>query len=409
MKGISRTLRIAAGIAQGGILALSLYQSFITIAGRARAGRAVRPQATDDSRPLPAIGAIICARNEEVAITDAVAGLLGQDYPRDLFRVAVMAHNCTDRTVELARAAGATVVEVVTQTPGKVHGLRAGLQLYGDHCDLIGVFDADTRIQPGLFRQIAAASHGEDCLQAETVPHDVHAVVASGYGLGRKARNLLWWQPRAALGLGSTINGTGFFIRPAVLAAMLSESHTLTEDLELTARLYASGRRVAYLPGVQVVVEEPERFASSMKQRLRWVRGHLGVVWFTWPALARRAAGGDVRAFDMAIYLLTPTRLITRVGVSGMAAATVFRAPFAFPVWVVAPSVALEWVLPFGVLVRERVVEPSLEGARTTLTHALLSLCWFPLGVAALFTARVKAWDRTPRAAAGERDAVRTR
>lgn len=407
MKAISRALRVVAAIAQGGILALSLYQSFITTAGRARAGRGQRRQPADESRPLPAIAAIICARNEEAAITSAVAGLLAQDYPRNLLRVAVMAHNCTDRTVELARAAGATVVEVVTETPGKVHGLRAGLRLYGDHCDLIGVFDADTRVPPDLFRQVAAASPGEDCLQAETVPHDVHAAVAGGYGLGRKARNLLWWQPRAALGLGSTINGTGFFIRPAVLAAMLGESHTLTEDLELTARLYASGRRVAYLPGVQVVVEEPERFGSSMQQRLRWVRGHLGVVRFTWPALARRAAGGDVRALDMAIYLLTPTRLITRVGVSGMAAATLFRAPFAFSAWVVGPLVALEWVLPFAVLVRERVVEPSLEGARTTLTHALLSLCWFPLGVAALFTARVKAWDRTPRAASGERDAVR--
>ncbi|MBI5947068.1 MAG: glycosyltransferase [Chloroflexi bacterium] len=409
MNGISRTLRIAAVAVQGGILALSLYQSFITVAGRARASRPAKPREEDAGRPLPSIAAIICARNEEVAITDAVAGLLGQDYPAHLSRVAVMAHNCTDKTAELAREAGATVVEVLTEAPGKVHGLRAGLQLYGDHCDLIGVFDADTRVKPSLFHQIAAASAGEDCLQAETIPHDVHAVVASGYGLGRKARNLLWWQPRAALGLGSTINGTGFFIRPAVLAAMLGESHTLTEDLELTARLYASGRRVAYLPGVQVVVEEPEQFSSSMKQRLRWVRGHLGVVRFTWPALARRAATGDARAFDMAVYLLTPTRLITRVGVSGMAAATVLRAPFAFPVWVVGPSVALEWVLPFGVLVRERVVEPSLEGARTTLTHALLSLCWFPLGVAALFTARVKAWDLTPRAAAGDRDAVPTR
>ena len=53
---------------------------------------------------------VIPAHNEEDVIGTTVRRLFEQQqYPKDLFDVYVIAHNCTDRTAERARNAGATV------------------------------------------------------------------------------------------------------------------------------------------------------------------------------------------------------------------------------------------------------------------------------------------------------------
>ena len=61
--------------------------------------------------------ALIPAHNEEDGIETTVRSLWAQTIVPD--RVIVMADNCTDRTVELARAAGAEVEETVDNTAKK--------------------------------------------------------------------------------------------------------------------------------------------------------------------------------------------------------------------------------------------------------------------------------------------------
>ena len=55
--------------------------------------------------------AIVPAHNEENVIEELVESLKGQDYPKDLYDIFVIADNCTDNTAEVARRAGAIVYE----------------------------------------------------------------------------------------------------------------------------------------------------------------------------------------------------------------------------------------------------------------------------------------------------------
>ncbi len=73
---------------------------------------------------------LIPAHNEEDVIYHAVKHLIEtQDYPRDKFDVFVVAHNCTDRTAELAGQAGAKVL-VLDDPPGQKTYLYAPIK----HC-----------------------------------------------------------------------------------------------------------------------------------------------------------------------------------------------------------------------------------------------------------------------------------
>lgn len=391
---LPRAARWSLAAAQALIVFISLYQSLVTALGYARRNR---PRRATAPAPLPHIGLVVCARNEEAVIERIVRDLNAQEYPRDLFDVIVVAHNCTDGTASAAARAGAFVVAHTTADPGKARAVEAGIGAFDGRPDLIGIFDADARAEPGLLAAVALRSREDDCIQAEAVPIEDPEWLAAGYGFGRKARNLFWWRPREALGLGTTISGCGWFIRPALLHRYLEGSHTLTEDLELTARLYADGHRVAYLSAVRVAVGEPRELSTSVRQRLRWVRGHLGVLRWHWPRLAARAVRGDLRALDMAIYILVPTRMLTRLGTSLALAFTLLRVPFALPLAVTGLAAAAEWCVPAYIGWRERLVSLNTTSFSLAARHSVLGLLWFPIGFWALLTSRVRAWDATPR------------
>ena len=69
------------------------------------------------------------------------------------------------------------------------------------------------------------------------------------------------------------IAGSVYAIRADVLRKF-GWSHSLTEDWELTLRLYASGYKVLYTPLVQAAAECPSTLASLFRQRMRWAEGH---------------------------------------------------------------------------------------------------------------------------------------
>lgn len=394
MKVAWRGFKIAALAAQALVVFVSLYQAAITTSGYVRRKRGHLPPV---SQELPSFGLIVCARNEEAVVGRIVRDLLGQEYPRELVEVVVVAHNCDDDTAGEAARAGASVIVLADRATGKSFPIQAGLEVLAHRCDFVGVFDADARVEPGLLRAVAERSAGEDCLQAEAVPIEDPEWLAAGYGFGRKARNLFWWRPRETLGLGTTITGCGWFIRPEVFRAVFPHARTLTEDLELTASLYATGHKVAYVSAARVAIGEPREFKSSVRQRTRWVRGHLNVVRMRWPALAWRAAKGDRRALDMALYMVMPTRLLTRTGVTGALGLTLLRAPFALPWFVVVPAVFGEWAVPAFIAWRERLVGANRTGIELAVRHGVLSLMWFPIGLWALVTARVNVWESMPR------------
>ncbi len=116
-----------------------------------------------------------------------------------------------------------------------------------------------------------------------------------------------------------------------------------------------------------------------MRQRLRWVRGHLGVLRWHWPRLAGRALRGDLRALDMALYILLPTRMLTRVGTSGALLLALLRMPFALPLAFTGVAVATEWGVPAFIGWRERLVALNATSLRLAARHSVLSLLWFPI------------------------------
>ncbi len=111
------------------------------------------------------------------------------------------------------------------------------------------------------------------------------------------------------------LTGSGYFIWRSDLEDVGAwTSLAPTEDLDLSAKLLASGRRIALLPGAPLAEEALVNFRSVLRQKERWVRGSMLAMFTalrnprrTWPLLL---------FFSMPAwgYLLTPW-----LGIMGLA------------------------------------------------------------------------------------------
>jgi cellulose synthase/poly-beta-1,6-N-acetylglucosamine synthase-like glycosyltransferase len=78
---------------------------------------------------------------------------------------------------------------------------------------------------------------------------------------------------REILGLLKQISGSVYMIRADVLRSIGWET-SITEDFQLTLKLYEQGYKVVYTPYIQAPAECVSTLKRLIKQRMRWAEGH---------------------------------------------------------------------------------------------------------------------------------------
>jgi cellulose synthase/poly-beta-1,6-N-acetylglucosamine synthase-like glycosyltransferase len=236
------------------------------------------------------ITVLIPAHNEEGCISETLASLKSQSHPPE--RIVVVADNCTDRTVALAREAGVEVFETVANTQKKAGGLNQALAKVmpgmGDN-DCVMVMDADTTLDAGFL---------EGAVRRLTDDRALMAVGGLFYGeegaglIGQFQRNEYTRYQRELKrrrGRVFVLTGTASVFRSRALRAVAEErgrtlpgvpgdvydTVALTEDNELTIALKSLGALMISPAECTVVTEVMPSWRALWSQRLRWQRGAL--------------------------------------------------------------------------------------------------------------------------------------
>jgi cellulose synthase/poly-beta-1,6-N-acetylglucosamine synthase-like glycosyltransferase len=115
-------------------------------------GRA--PAAVAPVRAAPDVSLIVAAHDEEKVIERKVRNALGLDYPRERLEVIVASDGSSDRTVELARIAGADLVLELPRA-GKVAAQNAAVERARG--ELLAFSDANAFWAPDAMRQLVAS------------------------------------------------------------------------------------------------------------------------------------------------------------------------------------------------------------------------------------------------------------
>jgi len=123
----------------------ALYPLAAAVVARIR----TKPIAIDDGW-LPTVAVIVAAYNEEDAIERRIANLRELDYPKALLEIVVTSDASTDRTEELATAAGARVIR--NPRGGKVAAQDAAVRV--TEAEVVAFSDANATWAPDALRKL---------------------------------------------------------------------------------------------------------------------------------------------------------------------------------------------------------------------------------------------------------------
>ncbi len=271
---------------------------------------------------------IVPSHNEEAGIAETVKSLLLVDYPPALRRVVVVADNCTDKTADRAREAGAMVLERNDTTKrGKGYALNFAFErcLAEGFADAVLVVDADTSVSPNLLRAFAARFEaGAQAVQAEYGVRNPNAswrtrLMVIALALFHELRS----RARERMGVSCGLRGNGMGFTKRILAEIPHDAFSIVEDVEYGIRLGRAGHRVAYVAEAHVLGEMVATAKESQSQRERWEGGRIQMARrYGLPLAAEGLSRGNLMLFDLGMDLVVPPLTYVVLGaVLGFAAA----------------------------------------------------------------------------------------
>lgn len=268
--------------------------------------------------------AILPAHNEEAVIGNLIESLKNQDYPKELLDIYVIADNCTDNTVKIAKEAGAIVLERHEEDPAKqTKGaalqwfLKQKIEENADY-DAFFVFDADNIVDVNFTKAMnKKLCQGEEVVQGyRDIKNPSDSWVSAGYAIFYWTMHRFYHLARYNLGLSALLNGTGFMVKFDVIKPTGWNTKTLTEDIEFSLKTIIKGKKVGWAVDAIVYDEQPVGFKQSWSQRSRWTVGHIQCLSeYTKPLAIAVKEHKTVMNFDGLLYMIGSIPMFILTGV----------------------------------------------------------------------------------------------
>lgn len=358
---------------------------------------------------------LISARNESGVISGLLESIADQKYPKELIDVYVVADNCSDETAEICRSHKVNVFERFdNEKVGKGYALdyafarideSVGIETYEGYF----VFDADNVLDTNYvseMNRIFDMGYSVVTSYRNSKNYGTNWISA-GYALWFLRESKYLNGARMLCNTSCAISGTGFLVSSKIIRSNAGwKHHLLTEDIEFTVDNVINGEKIGYSPNAVLYDEQPESFAVSWKQRMRWAKGFYQVLRNYGFKLLRGWIGkGSFQCYDM-LMTIAPATILTVFTVIVNAGAIIFglstgNAHLAlFSVEQIGATVAgvyLSLLLFGGVTTLtewNKIYCGSAKKILYTFTFPIFMLTYIPIALVALFK-RVK-WEQIP-------------
>ena len=337
---------------------------------------------------------LIPARNEERVIAHLIDALRKQNYPRELFDIVVTANNCTDRTAEIARAAGVSVFECEGRITCKGDVLHQAIERFlPEKYDAFAFFDADNLPDPEFLAAMndALCAGERVCKCRLKAGNAFDSWVAGNYGIYHAMMEWVFSRPHAAAGFSSNLVGTGYVVHRKVFEKLGGwNTKSMCEDSEFGAICASIGVRVAWVYETLSYDEQVTGFWTSMRQRLRWCSGMIEAAHYRLPSLLKRDVPKRGVALDFAMtFILAHTQPIAAVL---MVLALPWYPGWMFLTMVCSTGLSAIGIMLFSMLMCKLGGYPIGKMKLAILLSPIFMASWAPLQILALVKP-VKRWS----------------
>lgn len=266
------------------------YQFALTLFGYINYLKSFREKKSVDASRFecPSCTIMIPADNEATVIGKTVEAMLNLEYPRDKLTIMVINDGSKDETASIVRQLASRSSQIVLfNVPqgeggkGKSRALNLGLKQV--QSEMIAIYDADNTPDPKALHYLVA----------QLVSHrELGAVIGKFRTLNKNAALLTRFINIETLSFQSilqagrwqmhniaTLPGTNFVIWTDLVRSLNGwDEEALTEDSEMSIRIYEKGYKIKFIPYAVTYEQEPQEWKVWLKQRMRWVRGNNYVI-----------------------------------------------------------------------------------------------------------------------------------
>jgi cellulose synthase/poly-beta-1,6-N-acetylglucosamine synthase-like glycosyltransferase len=266
------------------------YQFALTIFGYINYLKSFREKKAVDAShyDFPSCTILIPAHNEAMVIGATVESMLKLEYPKEKLTILVINDGSGDETASIVQEFVQRDPRVVLFTvppgeggKGKSRALNLALQRVNS--DVIAIYDADNTPDPKALYYLVA----------QLMTHkELGGVIGKFRTVNKNATLLTRFINIETLSFQSilqagrwqmhniaTLPGTNYVVWTDLIRSLDGwDEQALTEDSELSIRIYEKGYKIKYIPYALTYEQEPQEWKVWLKQRMRWVRGNNYVI-----------------------------------------------------------------------------------------------------------------------------------
>jgi len=278
---------------------------------------AIFSQKKQDSHYRPArkkhrILVLFPAYKEDKVIIDSVRSFLEQDYPLDLFTVAVISDGMRSETNEQLRKLSATVLNANYENSTKAAALNLAIDHYrADSFDLVVVLDADNRSETDFLSRINEVyDSGVLAVQAHRTTQGGNTEVAILDSVSEEINNAIFREGHVHVGLSSALIGSGMAFDFKWFARSIPKVTTAGEDKELELLLLKEEIFIEYLPDLYVYDQKTSTASGYYRQRRRWIAAQFDLLRKGLPYLPKAIFTGNLDYCDKIFQWMIPPRIV---------------------------------------------------------------------------------------------------
>ncbi|WP_411168559.1 glycosyltransferase [Clostridium sp. MB05] len=332
----------------------------------------------------PFVSVLVPAHNEGKVIEKTARSLLEIDYPKNRYEVIIINDNSSDNSAEILDRVkkeysdrNFIIINTDKNTGGKGKSTALNIGFSKSKGEILAVYDADNTPEKEALKYLIQTLIKGDNLGA----------VIGKFRCRNKNVNILTsfinietltfqWMAQAGrwkLFKLCTIPGTNFVIRRSILEEINGwDTKAITEDTELSFRIYRMGYKIKFMPLAVTWEQEPQTLNVWFKQRSRWAKGNTYVVIKNFKYLFDKTAGAT--RFDIFYYILIYFFFLSATIVSD--AIFVLGAIGLVHINILGYNTIL-WIMAYSVFVLSILVAISTEKGQLTIKNTFVVMLMY--------------------------------
>ena len=242
------------------------------------------------------------AYKEDAVIQHSVRQFLEQNYPKDLFQVAVISDHMKDDTNLQLSQLPITLHTLTFDKSSKARALQYAMQHTEKSYDYVVILDADNVVLPDFLEQLnASCQKSYQAIQCHRCAKNSDNNIAILDGTSEEINNTIFRKAHNSVGLSSALIGSGMCFAFEWFKHHVDLLNSAVEDRELESHLLQEKVYIKFEENIHVFDEKVSNRDNFERQRLRWLNGQLQTLLIMLPNIPHAIASGNINYIDKTI------------------------------------------------------------------------------------------------------------